>query len=141
MTKTFMDSVESFIPCSIYYKKPIYVLFEDIKAYLKFVDKNYVDDDDEDDTTDSILIYANGGRFSLETCREKVAHFITADAPTLFYLQHYEKVLSGATNYKTDELKDIYKIVFGIEELTLKKPEYYEKILVKCFTTVNEKIR
>ena len=141
MTKQFMDSIDNFIPCSIYYKRPIYVLFEDINAYMKFVDKNYVSDDVSDAINESILIYASGGRFSRETCRSKVAEFLQTTSLSFFYMEHYDKLLSGVSTYKLDELKQMYATVFSNVDETLKKQEYYEKVLVKCHTVVNEKIR
>lgn len=141
MTKPAMDSVESFLPCSIFYKRNIFVHFEAIHSYMKFADKTTVSDDLDEDLANSILVYANGGRFELETCKVKVAHFLE-NIDALFYLQHYEKVMVGVGNYKTDELRDIYKTVFAVvEDTNFKKPEYYEKVLVKCFTTVNEKLK
>ena len=135
MTKSYMDTVESFIPCSIYYGKPIYVVFEEINSYMKFVDKNYISDDEQDDPN-VIILYANGGRFTLESNRKDLIKIKSE----MFYIQHYEKPLSGVSNYKTEELKEIYKMVFT-EDITMKKPEYYEKIVVKCSATINEKIR
>lgn len=141
MTKPIMDSVESFLPCSIYYKRNIFVYFEAIHSYMKFADKTAVSDDLDEDLANSILVYANGGRFELETCKVKVADFLQ-NIDALFYLQHYEKVMVGVGNFKTDELRDIYKTVFSVvEDPNFKKPEYYEKVLVKCFTTVNEKLK
>jgi hypothetical protein len=138
MTKPVMDSVESFLPCSIFYKRNIFVHFETIHSYMKFADKTAISDDPYEDLANSILVYANGGRYELETSKDKVADFLQ-NIGSLFYLQHYEKVMVGAGNYKTDELRDIYKTVFAVDEdPNFKKPEYYEKILVKCFTTVNE---
>ena len=136
MTKSIMDSVESFIPCSIYYGRPIYVYFEEIHSYLLFVDKNYVSDDDEHSYDPNIiLIMVKDRRFTLET---NVANFLEKK-DSLFHIQHYEKILSGVSNYKTDEIREIYKKVFG-EDAELKKPEYYEKVLVKISATVNAKI-
>ena len=135
MTKSYMDTVESFIPCSIYYGKPIYVVFEEINSYMKFVDKNYISDDEQDDPN-VIILYANGGRFTLEPNRKDLNKIQSE----MFYIQHYEKPLSGVSNYKTEELKEIYKMVFT-QDITMKKPEYYEKIVVKCSATINEKIR
>ena len=135
MTKSYMDTVESFIPCSIYYGKPIYVVFEEINSYMKFVDKNYISDDEQDDLN-VIILYANGGRFTLEPNRKDLIKIKSK----MFYIQHYEKPLSGVSNYKTEELKEIYKMVFT-QDITMKKPEYYEKIVVKCSATINEKIR
>lgn len=173
MTKSYMDTVESFIPCSIYYGKPIYVVFEEINSYMKFVDKNYISDDEQDDPN-VIILYANGGRFTLEPNRKDLnrqqfkslsvmnqEEYKSADSggdkiadhsrieflaglnkiqSKMFYIQHYEKPLSGVSNYKTEELKEIYKIIFT-EDVTMKKPEYYEKIVVKCSAIINEKIR
>lgn len=146
MTKPVMDSVESFIPCSIYYGRPIYVYFEDIHSYLKFADKNYVSDNDNTDETDDvsdtvhydpniILIMVKDRQITLET---NVSNFMEKK-DSLFYIHHYEKLLSGISNYKTDEIREIYKKVFG-EDADLKKPEYYEKVLVKISSTVNAKL-
>jgi hypothetical protein len=140
MTKPMMDSVESFIPCSIYYGRPIYVYFEEIHSYLRFADKNYVSDNDvSDNVSDNdpniILLYVKDGCFTLEA---DVSTFMK-NKESYFYIQHYEKLLSGISNYKTNEIQEIYKKVFG-EDDNLKKPEYYEKVLVKCFAIVNKRI-
>ena len=138
MTKPVMDSVESFIPCSIYYGRPIYVYFEEIHSYLKFADKNYVSDNDNDvsDTDPNvILIIVKDRQITLET---NVSNFLEKK-DSLFHIQHYDKILSGVSNYKTNEIREIYKKVFG-EDADLKKPEYYEKVLVKISSTVNAKI-
>lgn len=135
MTKPVMDSVESFIPCSIYYGRPIYVYFEEIHSYLRFNDKNYISDDDNNDEKideNVILMEVKDGKFTLE---HEVSNFMKKK-DTLFHIQHYEKVLSGVSNYKTDELRNIYKTVFG-EDAEMKKPEYYEKILVKLSAIIN----
>jgi hypothetical protein len=139
MTKPIMDSVESFIPCSIYYGRPIYVYFEEIQSYLRFNDKNYVSDDDDNnnDKIDEniILLELKDGKFSLE---HEVSDFMKKK-DAFFHIQHYEKVLSGASNYKTDEMREIYKTVFG-ENAEMKKPEYYEKVLVKISAVLNKRI-
>lgn len=137
MTKPIMDSVESFIPCSIYYGRPIYVYFEEIHSYLRFNDKNYISDDDNNDEKideNIILLELKDGKFSLEY---EVSNFMKKK-DTLFHIQHYEKILSGVSNYKTDEMRKIYKTVFG-EDVEMKKPEYYEKVLVKISAVVNAK--
>ena len=139
MTKPVMDSVESFIPCSIYYGRPIYVYFEEINSYLRFNDKNYVSDDDNNaDKIDEniILMEVKDGKFTLE---HEVSNFMK-NKDALFHIQHYEKVLSGVSNYKTDEMREIYKTVFG-EDAEMKKPEYYEKVLVKLSATINRVTR
>jgi hypothetical protein len=141
MTKPVMDSVESFIPCSIYYGRPIYVYFEEIHSYLKFADKNYVSDNDnttEDNTTEDndpnvILIMVKDRQITLET---NVSNFLEKK-DSLFHIQHYDKILSGVSNYKTNEIREIYKKVFG-EDADLKKPEYYEKVLVKISVIINK---
>jgi hypothetical protein len=134
MTKSCMDSIDNFIPCSIYYKRPIYVYFEEIHSYMLFVDKNYVDNDD-DTEGDDILLSIKDGRFVLES---NVAEFIKNKC-NLFHIQHYEKILAGISTYKTNEVQEIYKTIFGKDD-GLKKTEYYEKILVKCSAIVNAKI-
>jgi len=139
MTKPVMDSVESFIPCSIYYGRPIYVYFEEIHSYLRFNDKNYISDDDNNDEKideNIILMEVKDGKFTLE---HEVSNFMKKK-DALFHIQHYEKVLSGVSNYKTDELRNIYKTVFG-EDAEMKKPEYYEKILVKLSAIINRVTR
>lgn len=136
MTKPMMDSVESFIPCSIYYGRPIYVYFEEIHSYLRFNDKNYVSDEDDNSKIDEniILLSAKDGKFVLEY---DVGNFMKKK-DALFQIQHYEKSLSGVSNYKTEEIREIYKTVFG-EDAEMKKPEYYEKVLVKTTAVVNAK--
>ena len=134
MTKLCMDSVESFIPLSIYYKRPIYIYFKDINSYMRFEDKNYVCDDESDIDTNIILLFAKDNQVTLETNIETFMK--TKDS--LFYIQHYEKILPGVSTFKTDEIREIYKTVFGKDD-DLKKPEYYEKVLVKCHTTINAK--
>jgi hypothetical protein len=138
MTKPVMDSVESLIPCSIYYGRPIYVFFEEIHSYLRFNDKNYVSDDDNNDEKideNVILLKVKDGKFSLEY---EISDFMKKK-DALFHIQHYEKILSGASNYKTDEMREIYKTVFG-ENAEMKKPEYYEKVLVKLSAVINKRI-
>ena len=143
MTKPVMDSVESFIPCSIYYGRPIFVYFEEIHSYLRFADKNYVSDNDNTDEDNDvsyndpnvIIILVKDRQITLET---NVSNFLEKK-DSLFHIQHYEKILSGVSNYKTDEIREIYKKVFG-EDADFKKPEYYEKVLVKISTIVNAKI-
>ena len=134
MTKPMMDSVDNFIPCAIYYGRPIYVYFEEIHSYLLFVDKNYVSDDDDTADPNIILMVVKNNQFTLET---DVSDFLNKKS-LLFYIQHYEKILSGISTYKTDEIREIYKKVFG-EDVDLKKPEYYEKVLVKLSAVVNAK--
>jgi len=139
MTKRFMEGIESFIPCAIYYKRPIFVVYEEINAYFSFVDKTYVSDDDDDNATDTILIYSNGKRFSLETCKKKTAEFLQNKKCTLLHLQNTERFLSGISNYKTHELETYYKFVFNLHEdehPRFTKTEFYEKILIKCHTTI-----
>ena len=136
MTKPFMEGIESFIPCSIYYKRPIFVVYEEINAYFTFVDKTYVSDDEEADG-ETILIYANGSRFSLETCKTKTTEFVRNQKSALLYLHDLERVLSGISSFKVEELKRYYNIVFSKdEEPGLNKTQYYEKVLMKCYTTV-----
>jgi len=88
------------------------------------------------------LIYAHGGRFSLETCRETTARFVRNELDKLYYIHDCEKMLTGASNYTLDELKRIYKIIFSEDsDEGLKKPDYYAKIAMKCYATCHERIR
>lgn len=136
MTKPFMEGIESFIPCSIYYKRPIFVFYEEINAYFTFVDKTYVSDD-EDADGETILIYANGNRFSLETCKTKTSDFVRNQKSALVYLHDLERIISGISSFKVEELKKYYNIVFSKDEDPgFNKTEYYEKVLMKCYTTV-----
>ena len=136
MTKPFMEGIESFIPCSIYYKRPIFVFYEEINAYFTFVDKTYVSDD-EDADGETILIYANGNRFSLETCKTKTSDFVRNQKSALVYLHDLERIISGISSFKVEELKKYYNIVFSKhEDPGFNKTEYYEKVLMKCYTTV-----
>ena len=134
MTQLYMDNVESFIPLSIYYKRPIYIYFKNINSYMRFEDKNYVCDDESDIDSNIILFFAKDNQVTLETDVETFMK--TKDS--LFYIQHYDKILPGVSTFKTDEIREIYKTVFGKDD-DLKKPEYYEKVLVKCHTTINAK--
>ena len=138
MTKPFMTGVESFIPCAVYYKRPIFVLFEEIDSYFLFKDKTYVSDDENDDET--ILIYANGGRYSLETCKTKTSEFVRNKMSSCFFLHDCEKVMSGISAYNVEELKNYYKIVFKRrledEDPRFTKTQYHEKILLKCYSVV-----
>jgi hypothetical protein len=137
MTKPFMEGIESFIPCSIYYKRPIFVFYEEINAYFTFVDKTYVSDDDDDADGETILIYANGNRFSLETCKTKTSDFVRNQKSALVYLHDLERIISGISSFKVEELKKYYNIVFSKDEDPgFNKTQYYEKVLMKCYTTV-----
>ncbi len=138
MTKPFMTGVESFIPCAVYYKRPIFVFFEEIDSYFLFRDKTYVSDDENDN--ESILIYANGGRYSLETCKTKTSEFLRNKMASCFFLHDCEKVMSGISAYRVEELKHYYNIVFkrrpDDEDPRFTKTEYHEKILLKCYAVV-----
>ena len=142
MTKPFMTGVESFIPCAVYYKRPIFVFFEEIDSYFLFRDKTYVSDDENDDET--ILIYANGGRYSLETCKAKTSEFVRNKMSSCFFLHDCEKVMSGISAYNVEELKNYYKIVFKRrledEDPRFTKTQYHEKILLKCYSVVKNVI-
>lgn len=122
MVKPF-ESIESCIPWSIYYNKPIIVYLESVKAHVKFVSKNYVSDDVDE------TIY-------LTLKNNKVA--IGKPENLGYELYHYEKPLQGISNYKGDELKTIYEQMF--ESADMKKPEYYETIMVKCSSALQTKI-
>ena len=57
-----------------------------------------------------------------------------------YELYHYEKPLQGISNYKGDELKNIYEQIFKTENTNMKKPEYHETLMVKCSNVLQTKI-
>jgi hypothetical protein len=132
MTKP-MDTIESCIPCAIYFNKPIVVYFSEYNCHVRFVSKNYVSDEDDE------TIYLTLSNNKIITAREQ--------SSLGFELYHYEKPLQGASNYKGDELKTIYNQIFKINEDSLseralmKKNEYYETIMVKCSSALQTKIK
>jgi hypothetical protein len=158
MTKPFMDKVAGgLVACTIYYKRPIYVVFEEIGAYLRFVSKEYVDDDDgasKDGTNDDmsandigaskddiLLRIEAGGRIHLD--QSGLAADIKAN---YLALPHFEKPMLGASNYKLDELAKMYRRIFGSvsdimsSSVKISKSEYYEKLLVKMTACINARM-
>lgn len=149
MTKPFMDKAAGgLVACAIYYKRPIYVVFEEIGAYLRFVSKEYVDDDvssdnDDDDggVDDDILLRVEaGGRIHLD--QSGVAADIKAN---YMALPHFEKPMLGASNYKLDELAKMYRRIFGpivdmLSKDKMSKSEYYEKLLVKMSACIEARM-
>lgn len=145
MTKPFMDKAAGgLVACAIYYKRPIYVVFEEIGAYLRFVSKEYVDDDDDDDgaSIDDILLRVEaGGRIHLDQSGS------AADIKANYMaLPHFEKPMLGASNYKLDELAKMYARVFGatVDIMSpsdkMSKSEYYEKLLVKMSACIEARM-
>lgn len=155
MTKPFMDKAAGgLVACAIYYKRPIYVVFEEIGAYLRFVSKEYVDDnlstednDDDNGTSkgegkdDIVLRVEAGGRIHLDQSGS------AADIKANYMaLPHFEKPLLGASNYKLDELAKMYARVFGpasdimSHSDKMSKSEYYEKLLVKMTACIDARM-
>ena len=143
MTKPFMDKAAGgLVACAIYYKRPIYVVFEEIGAYLRFVSKEYVDDDENDDggVDDILLRVEAGSRIHLD--QSGLAANIKAN---YMALPHFEKPMLGASNYKLDELAKLYARVFGsASDMSSKdkmsKSEYYEKLLVKMTACIEARM-
>ena len=160
MTKPFMDKAAGgLVACAIYYKRPIYVVFEEIGAYLCFVSKEYVDDDDDNDggggdddngasyKDDILLRVEAGGRIHLD--QSGPAADIKAN---YMALPHFEKPMLGASNYKLDELVKLYVRIFGsVSDIMSKadimsprdkmsKSEYYEKLLVKMSACIEARM-
>jgi len=134
MTQPFMNKIGGLVACSIYYKRPIYAVFEEIGAYLRFESKEYVDNDEEDDS-DDIILRINSSRIFLDQSGK------SADIRAKYLaLPHYEKPMLGASNYKLDELTAMYSRIFGPNETKMSKPEYYEKILVKMSACISAKL-
>ena len=135
MTQPFMNKIGGgLVACSIYYKRPIYVVCEDIGAYLRFVSKEYVDDEGE---TDAIILRIEGTRIYLDQSGK------SADVRSKYMaLPHFEKPMLGASNYKLDELVNMYgRVVRGpVSNEKMSKTEYYEKILVRISECISAKL-
>ena len=139
MTRPFMDKAAGgLVACAIYYKRPIYAVFEEIGAYLRFVSKEYVsdeEDDDADNADDIILRIEKGGRLYVDQSGK------SADIRANYMaLEHYEKPMLGASAYKLDELVGMYTRIFGPSDVKMSKPEYYEKLLVKMTECVSARL-
>lgn len=135
MTQPFMNKIGGgLVACSIYYKRPIYVVCEDIGAYLRFVSKEYVDDEGE---TDAIILRIEGTRIYLDQSGK------SADVRSKYMaLPHFEKPMLGASNYKLDELVNMYgRVMKGpVSNEKMSKTEYYEKILVRMSECISAKL-
>ncbi len=140
MTKS-MDTIESCIPCAIYFNRPIVVYFPEYNSHVRFVSKNYVSDDDDQET---IYLTLTNNKIILKKPENGLG----------FELYHYEKPLQGASNYKGDELKNIYNQIFAKGTLfptcisakgtcieAMNKSEYFENIMVKCSSVLQTKLR
>ena len=148
MTKPFMDKAAGgLVACAIYYKRPIYVVFDEIGAYLRFVSKEYVDDDDGTSKDDILLRVEAGGRIHLDQSG------LAADIKSNYLaLPHFEKPMLGASNYKLDELAKMYRRIFGSasDKMSkadimspsdkMSKAEYYEKLLVKMSACIEARM-
>lgn len=140
MTKPLLSSIESLIPCSLYFKRPIYVSFGE-NIYLHFVGKDYVADDESESET--IFLYVNCGKFELELDQVVKKTAINELLKKGYKMATYEKPLLGLSTYKTDELRDIYhKIFLQNEQSTdkFKKQDYYDKIAEKCARKLTDKL-
>ena len=140
MTRPFMDKAAGgLVACAIYYKRPIYAVFEEIGAYLRFVSKEYVSDEEDDDNADNaddiILRIEKGGRLYVDQSGK------SADIRANYMaLEHYEKPMLGASAYKLDELVGMYARIFGPSDVKMSKPEYYEKLLVKMTECISARL-
>ncbi len=140
MTRPFMDKAAGgLVACAIYYKRPIYAVFEEIGAYLRFVSKEYVSDEEDAynavNADDIILRIEKGGRLYLDQSGK------SADIRANYMaLEHYEKPMLGASAYKLDELVGMYARIFGPSDVKMSKPEYYEKLLVKMTECVSARL-
>jgi hypothetical protein len=143
MTRPFMDKAAGgLVACAIYYKRPIYAVFEEIGAYLRFVSKEYVSDEEDDynavnavNADDIILRIEKGGRLYLDQSGK------SADIRANYMaLEHYEKPMLGASAYKLDDLVGMYARIFGPSDVKMSKPEYYEKLLVKMTECVSARL-
>jgi hypothetical protein len=138
MTKPMLSSIESLIPCCVYWKCPIYVDLGN-KTFLHFVPNTYVSDND-DVTSDpnAVLLYMVEGHFELELDVEKKVQLIKEMCQGYYKIPHYEKPLLGVGTYKTDELQYLYDMVISANDITcctgtkMKKQELYAAIAQKC---------
>lgn len=141
MTKPLLSSIESLIPCSLYFKCPIYVSFGD-NIYLYFVGKDYIADDDSESET--VLLYVNQGKFELELDQTVKKTAIDVLREKGYRMPTYEKPLLGLSTYKTDELCEIHDKLFvkdkADEPVKYKKQEYYDKIAEKCARKLMDKL-
>lgn len=139
MTRPFMDKAAGgLVACAIYYKRPIYAVFEEIGAYLRFVSKEYVSDEDDVDSLnpdDIILRIEKGGRLYLDQSGKSAEI-----RENYMALEHYEKPMLGASAYKLDELVGMHARIFGPSDVKMSKPEYYEKLLVKMTECVSARL-
>ena len=134
MTKPMLSSIESLIPCCVYWKCPIYVDLGD-KIFLHFVPNTYVSDDDTTSDPNVVLLYMVEGRFELEIDQEKKTNQISEMRTGNWHkIQHYEKPLLGISTYKTEELQGIYDNIFVnvVNDKKMKKQDYYAAIAEKC---------
>ena len=134
MTKPMLSSIESLIPCCVYWNCPIYVDLGD-KIFLHFVPNTYVSDDDTTSDPNAVLLYMVEGRFELEMDQEKKTTQISEMRTGNWHkIQHYEKPLLGISTYKTEELQGIYDNIFVnvVNEKKMKKQDYYGAIAEKC---------
>ena len=137
MTRPFMDKAAGgLVACAIYYKRPIYAVFEEIGAYLRFVSKEYVSDEEDDYNADDIILrIEKGGRLYVDQSGK------SADIRANYMaLEHYEKPMLGASAYKLDELVGMYTRIFGPSDVKMSKSEYYEKLLVKMTECVGARL-
>jgi hypothetical protein len=140
MTKPYMSNYAALIPCCLFFKCPIYVINEKTKTYLFFQPNDYErDEDTEIDDPNVVVLYSEKGRVSLETDPEEKKTVIASLNNNYFKLDQYDKPLMSISNYKTEELQQIYTILFG-DCPKLKKQEYYEKIVEKCAVHLLEKL-
>jgi hypothetical protein len=141
MTKPLLSSIESLIPCCVYFKRPIYVSFGD-NIYLNFVSKDYIADDDSESET--VLLYVNQGKFELELDQTVKKTAIDELKEKEYKMPTYEKPLLGLSTYKTDELREIYDKLFvkdkADETTKYKKQDYYDKIAEKCSRKLTDKL-
>jgi hypothetical protein len=139
MTKPYMMNYSALITCCLFFKCPIYAVMEKNKTFLIFKPTDYVSDAVDD--PNAILLYSEKGRVSMETDENVKNSFIAnlLAGTEYFKIEQYDKPLLAITNYKTEDLQQIYGLLFG-DTPKLKKPEYYEKIVEKCAIQLLEKL-
>jgi hypothetical protein len=142
MTKPYMMNYSALISCCLYFKCPIYAINEKTKTYILFQPNDYVSDNENiAEDPNAVVLYSEKGRISLETDADEKKKMITTliEGNKYLKLEQYDKPLLAISNYKIEDLQNIYSILFD-ECPKMKKPEYYDKIVERCSVHILEKL-
>lgn len=112
----------------------LFVLFYDIDALVVYK-KTYMEFSSLDSSEDKsvVIIHRNSDgeyQVDLDTTDEKIADIVD----NYLKMESEQKALKGISSYKMDELKEIYKKIFGEDDTNILKQnkiDIYNTILVK----------